>query len=193
MSPESLLIPSPNYTTPAPGTRAVRAIVLHSTESRETAGAARAVARNWFARPDARASAHYVVDNAEIIQCVPEHLIAWHARGFNRHSVGVELVGRADQGASGWADDYSIAVLELAARLCASICQRHSLDARELASPAVAAIVRQGHATTGITTHASVSAAGLGMSDHWDPGPAFPMEWFLERVRWRIKMGLARA
>jgi hypothetical protein len=41
----------------------------------------------------------------------------------------------------------------------------------------------------GITGHAEVSAA-YRQSDHWDPGPGFPVESFLDRVR---RAGQARA
>ena len=41
----------------------------------------------------------------------------------------------------------------------------------------------------GITGHAEVSKA-YRKSDHWDPGPGFPVESFLDRVR---RSGQARA
>jgi hypothetical protein len=41
----------------------------------------------------------------------------------------------------------------------------------------------------GLTGHAQVSAA-FRKSDHWDPGPGFPVESFLDRVR---RAGQARA
>jgi hypothetical protein len=34
----------------------------------------------------------------------------------------------------------------------------------------------------GITGHSEVSAA-YGRTDHWDPGPGFPVDGFLDRVR----------
>lgn len=171
-------IHSPNYTTPrAP--RVVRWIVLHTTESPEREGAARGVAKNWFARPDAKASAHYVVDSREIVRCVRENLIAWHARGCNAESIGIEIVGAAGQDARSWADDYSIATLQLAARLVADIVARHWCSWAGPFGPIGAPRLREG--AHGITTHAAVSGA-FGKSDHWDPGPAFPMAWFLDRV-----------
>jgi hypothetical protein len=41
----------------------------------------------------------------------------------------------------------------------------------------------------GLSGHAQVSAA-FRKSDHWDPGPGFPVESFLDRVR---RAGQARA
>lgn len=185
--PVVVVIPSPNFTTPTRG-RDPRAIVLHTTESPERQGAARGVAQNWFARPDAQASAHYVVDAAEVVACVPETLIAWHARGFNQHSIGLEIVGAAGQSAAGWGDEYSAATLDLAARLCADIARRWRIPIEARDSAGLIAAKRawdagqEARELGGITTHAAVSAA-FRKSDHGDPGPTFPMPWFLERVR----------
>jgi N-acetyl-anhydromuramyl-L-alanine amidase AmpD len=77
----------------------VDAIVVHDTKSPGVTTAA-AIAR-WFARPDARVSAHYVIGKAgEVVQCVPDVARAWHAgpsqlagrRRVNDFSVGIELV-----------------------------------------------------------------------------------------------------
>lgn len=171
-------IHSPNYTVPTTP-RVVRWIVLHTTESPERENAARGVAKNWFARPDAKASAHYVVDSREIVRCVREDLIAWHARGCNAESIGVEIVGAAGQDARSWADDYSIATLQLTARLVADIAARHWPARSDALGPIDESLLRAG--VGGVTTHAAVSGA-FGKSDHWDPGPAFPMAWFLDRV-----------
>ncbi|MDB5096490.1 MAG: ampD, partial [Cyanobacteria bacterium RYN_339] len=56
----------------------VDAIVVHDTKSPGVTSAA-AIAR-WFARPDARVSAHYIIGKAgEVVQCVPDEARAWHA------------------------------------------------------------------------------------------------------------------
>src|SRR4051812_38454057 len=60
-------------------------IVLHSTVTSTIAGAARAVAR-FFATEDNATSAHYVVDAAEVIQCVGDHTEAYHC-GYNHDSI----------------------------------------------------------------------------------------------------------
>jgi hypothetical protein len=44
----------------------------------------------------------------------------------------------------------------------------------------------------GITGHSEVSAA-YGKSDHWDPGPGFPVERFLDRVRHAQQAGRERS
>ena len=67
---------------------------------------AESVAR-WFSRPSAQVSAHYCVDVDSIVQCVRERDIAWHARGGNAKSIGIELAGYARQTKAEWADAYS--------------------------------------------------------------------------------------
>lgn len=155
--------------------RRIDVVVIHTMEVAETRGAAEAVAR-WFASPEAEVAAHYCVDSDSVVQCVREEDVAWHARGGNEHSVGIELAGRAGQGAAGWEDAYSVAVLERAARLTAGICLRHGIPPRWLQ----ASDLRAGR--RGLTGHAEVSRA-FRRSDHWDPGPWFPVARFLALVR----------
>lgn len=164
---------SPNI-TPTEG-RAIDVVVLHTMEIPEHGAAAEACAR-WFARPESQVSAHYCVDASEVIQCVREQDIAWHARGGNTASLGVELAGYAGQGPRGWDDDYSWEVLERAAMLVADIGARHRVPLRRLRPPDLVAGRR------GLTGHVDVSRA-YGKSDHWDPGPAFPWNRFLRLLR----------
>ncbi len=103
------------------------------------------------------------------IQCVREDDIAWHARGGNASSIGIELAGYAGQRALGWNDDYSRAVVERAARLTAEVCERYGIPMRRLRAADLVAGRR------GVTGHADVSAA-FRKSDHWDPGPGLPLD-----------------
>lgn len=166
-------VESPNATQ-TPG-RAIDLVVLHTMEIPERAGAATICAR-WFASPVSEVSAHYCVDAGTIVQCVREKDIAWHARGGNAHSIGVELAGYARQTGHEWADDYSTAVLTRASGLVADLCRRWRIPPRWLVAGDLLAGRR------GITGHSEVSRA-YGKSDHWDPGPGFPVETFLDRVR----------
>ena len=100
-------IESPNRTE-ASGRR-ITTVVIHTMEIAERDNAAEICAR-WFANPVAEVSAHYCVDAETVIQCVLEDNIAWHARGGNASSIGIELAGFAGQRALGWDDDYSRAV-----------------------------------------------------------------------------------
>jgi N-acetyl-anhydromuramyl-L-alanine amidase AmpD len=155
--------------------RPIDLLVVHTAETAERSGAALAVAR-WFAQPESQVSAHYCVDDRTVVQCVRERDIAWHARGANARSIGIELAGFAAQGRAEWGDEYSRAVLSRAADLAARICARHKLPVVWLR----AAELRAGD--RGLTGHADVSGA-FGRSDHWDPGPSFPVARFLGLVR----------
>jgi len=106
---------------------------------------------------------------------VREADIAWHARGGNTNSIGIELAGYAGQQARDWKDDYSQAVLERAAALTAEVCDRYRIPVRRVRADGLVAGRR------GITGHSDVSAA-FRRSDHWDPGPAFPWNDFLRRA-----------
>jgi N-acetyl-anhydromuramyl-L-alanine amidase AmpD len=166
-------IESPNV-TPAKGRR-IDIVVMHTMEIAERKDAAEICAR-WFAAPASRVSAHYCVDADSVVQCVREDDIAWHARGGNTTSVGVELAGFARQTRKDWSDAYSTAVLRRASSLVAGVCRRHSIPVRWLGPDDLVAGRR------GIAGHADVSEA-YGKSDHWDPGPGFPVERFLALVR----------
>jgi N-acetyl-anhydromuramyl-L-alanine amidase AmpD len=166
-------IESPNVTRV--GGRTIDTIVIHTIEIVEVENAAERCAR-WFASPRSEVSAHYCVDADSVIQCVREEDVAWHARGGNRSSIGVELAGTAKQTTEEWADAYSAAVLVRAAELVAEVALRHDVPVRRIGPVGLQRGAR------GITGHADVSQA-FRKSDHWDPGPGFPWARFLADVR----------
>ena len=166
-------VESPNVTRRTG--RKLDVVAIHTMEIAERRDAAVICAR-WFASEASEVSAHYCVDAETVIQCVREQDIGWHARGGNTASIGVELAGFARQTPREWDDDYSRAVLERAALLVADICRRRRIPVRWLTADDLVAGRR------GITGHVEVSEA-FGKSDHWDPGPGFPIEAFLDRVR----------
>ena len=155
--------------------RRIEMVVIHTMETAERTGAAVACA-HWFASATSEVSAHYCVDADEVVQCVREEDIAWHARGGNTSSIGIELAGFASQRPADWNDDYSRAVLARAADLTADVCFRHGIPLKRLRPADVVARHR------GICGHADVSAA-FGKSDHWDPGTGFPWARFLRLAR----------
>lgn len=155
--------------------RAITHVVLHDAECSESKGAARAVA-SYFASLTRPASAHYVIDDREIICCVLPTDVAFAAPPINDTGLHIELCGYAKQTAADWADTYSAAQLELAAELVAELCDRYQIPPVFVDA---AGLVR---AERGITTHAQVSRAWR-KTDHVDPGASFPIAAFCDRVR----------
>ena len=166
-------VESPNVTHRS--SRPIDVVVMHTMEIAERADAA-AICARWFATPASQVSAHYCVDAGTVIQCVREHDIAWHARGGNTDSIGVELAGFASQTRRDWGDRYSTALLRRASTLVGDVSSRRTIPVRWLTEGDLVA------GRSGITGHAEVSRA-FKRSDHWDPGPGFPVERFLDDVR----------
>jgi hypothetical protein len=82
-------IQSPNHSS-RNGTK-IYMIILHCTVGTKVSGTI-----NWFLNRQSRVSPHYVVDrNGDIYQMVSDTECAWHAKGANRRSVGIEHVGTA--------------------------------------------------------------------------------------------------
>ena len=172
--PKASWKPSLFYNTPK-ALRTVRAVIIHTAQCQETASAAEGVA-NWFMDPRAKVSAHYCADNDSVVQCVLERNVAWHASQANPWAIGIELAGKAEQTATQWADAYSLAVLDNAAQLVADICLRHDIPIVWLTPEQLKA------GRAGIAGHVDVTAAFNGGKGHWDPGPSFPRDVFLELV-----------
>jgi len=157
----------------------IRLIVIHTMESPEKPGTARGVAE-WFGGLRGKApeaSAHYCVDQSEIIQCVRLVDVAWHAPGANRTGIGIELAGCAAQSDAEWADEASLRTLALAKELCAHLAAVYQIPVRRLTPAQIRAGER------GFCGHGDVTAAyperGHG---HTDPGPNFPWDGFLASV-----------
>jgi N-acetyl-anhydromuramyl-L-alanine amidase AmpD len=154
----------------------VALLVLHSMESQEKPGTASRVA-DWFASPNApRASAHYCVDDQEVIRCVRDEDIAWCAPGANANGIHIEHAGRASQTPEQWSDGFSMAVLERSIRLAAALCRKWEIP------PLIVTARGLLQAEHGITTHHAVTLA-FRKSTHTDPGDHFPLVWYVDRVR----------
>lgn len=156
--------------------RVIDVVVIHDMEMAEKGDTAEACA-NYFAKTiNTPASAHYCADVDSIVQCVAEHDVAYAAPGCNHNGVHIEHAGYARQTSGDWKDDYSTAMLNMSAVLTADICTRNKLPIEFVDASGLIL----GH--RGITTHAEVSKA-FKLSTHTDPGPNFPLGWYLELVR----------
>lgn len=156
--PEKWVSRSPNY-TPAHA-RVIRRIILHDTAS-HTAQSALA----WFGRPDSRVSAHVVIDrDGTIYRVVLDEHIAWHARGANRDSLGVELVDMTD-------DPYPRAQMAACLHWVASRCALYGIPPER------------------VLGHCDVS---VPPGRKTDPGPDFPWAAFRGRLTEILVAGISR-
>lgn len=158
----------------------VNRVVIHATspgmaghESSQP-GMARSTAQ-YFASPSSGGSAHYITDSGEDEQhCVPDNRIAWHAPP-NSHSIGIEICGEAVYNRPDWLAENVYPGIEKAAQRTVELCERFDIPKQFLDVSAL----RSGQ--RGITSHADVAEA-WGESNHWDPGPNFPWDYFMDLV-----------
>jgi N-acetyl-anhydromuramyl-L-alanine amidase AmpD len=151
----------------------VTRIVIHGTVSPCQAGGAQSVAR-YFQSPSTGGSAHYVVDPGEVVCCVDEHTIAYHAPP-NTGSIGVELCDPQKGASSRWGDAAHEAMLRRAAVLVREVAARWGVPLKKLT---VAQVKAGQH---GICGHVDVSKA-FKQTDHSDPGTGFPWAHFMDLV-----------
>ncbi len=158
-----------------------RLIVLHTMENAEKPYAAESVAL-WFAGrakdPAPVASAHYCVDEDSAVQCVRDRDRAWHAGKVNGYSIGIEHAGYAKQAITDWFDVPSRAILWRSARIAASLCKKYGIPIKLASEESIA-----NGSASGFCGHVHVSKAFKHVGGHWDPGPNFPYEHYLELVR----------
>lgn len=154
----------------------INRIVIHCTVSPCAPGWARKIA-GYFQKSSSGGSAHYVVDPNEIIQCLSEGTIAWHAPP-NTGSIGIELCDWQKGKASRWGDDDHEKMLRRAAPLVGAIAKRYGIPLVWLTPTDL----RNGK--RGICGHVDVSNA-WHQSDHGDPdmGGMFPKGYFLSLVK----------
>lgn len=156
--------------------KTVRLIVVHDMEAPENATTAESVA-GYFARSDSRkASAHLCVDSNSVVRCVHDRDTAWAAASANADGLHVEHAGYARQTQAEWLDNYGRQMLERSARAVALWCGAYDIPAVKLSGADLKAGKR------GICGHADVSDA-YPSTGHTDPGPNFPWDYYLERVR----------
>lgn len=161
------------------GERQIDLLVLHSTENPLRPGRkmARAVG-GWFGGANAPvASAHFINDDVEVIQCVRVGDVAYAAPGANRNGVQLEIVGQAFK--TNWLKE-GLPTITKTAELVAALCQDLSIPLCRIDVDGLKAGER------GITTHRAVTEASK-RSTHVDPGGPGDARWpwseFLDLVR----------
>jgi hypothetical protein len=162
--------------TPGPRRGPIDLIVFHTMEYPEKSDSAEWCAK-YFATADRRASAHYAVDVDSVVQCVQDSDIAWHAPGANHNGIGIEHAGYARQTRGEWLDSYSRRMLEMSASLVAGLVRKYGIPATFVDDEDL----KRGGAR-GITTHNCTSLAFEKGKGHFDPGPSWPSDVYLEMV-----------
>ncbi|HYH78832.1 MAG TPA: N-acetylmuramoyl-L-alanine amidase, partial [Longimicrobium sp.] len=122
-------------------------------------------------------SAHICVDSDSIVQCVLDNNVAFAAPGANNDGIQIELTGFAKQTREQWLDPYGVLLLDRGANATAQYCLKYGIPVRQLTNQQLA-----DKSQKGIVSHAQVSAV-FKKSDHTDPGPNFPWDFFLKRVQ----------
>jgi N-acetyl-anhydromuramyl-L-alanine amidase AmpD len=137
----------------------INQIVIHDIEG----GAASAL--NIFQNPQARSSAHYVVDSdGTIYQVVREKDIAYHVGNFwyNQHSIGIEHTG-FDATGFRW---YNATEYLASAKLVAYLLQKYDLP------------LDRAH----VVAHGTVPSPSAGQSNHVDPGPYWLWDYYFKLI-----------
>lgn len=158
-------------------------IVLHCMQSPDEALNRAERSARWMAglapgQEPPMASYHYGVDPDSIVQGVQEDRVAYGAPGANRLGIHIEHCGRAQQTRAEWLDEPGLKTLDLSAQLVGgNLTQRWSIPLIYVDAAGLVAGQR------GITTHHQVSLAFPRPNAHFDPGPQFPIDLYLERAR----------
>lgn len=152
----------------------VRKIVLHATggpdcdASRSFRGGTLEGIVGHFLRNRSRISIHYVIGrDGRVVAMVPESQVAWHVRGHNQDSIGIELVNDGDG-----VDQYTDPQIDSLIELLRGLLERHGLG------------------VDAIKTHdelddSTITCNGVVIKRKQDPGRAFPRAWVLAKVAQR--------
>lgn len=158
-------------------------LIVHATHGAEGVGKARNGAIELATLPDnapkaLQRSTHLWIDTRTVVQSVPFNREAWHAgHTGNMFGEGIELCGSADQTEAQWLDDLSLPMLNLLAHILRWRSEQLMIPLIFRGADALKARV------PGVTTHAEITKAFPTETNHFDPGPHFPMEQVLTAAR----------
>lgn len=125
-----------------------------------------------------RVSWHYNVDSTTIVQSLDERYIGRHtgASATNDRSLGIEMCVYMPSSEGGWKEGYTKQVFDKTAELTHDLCSRHNIPMLGL----TASQLRSGD--KGVISH-NLSRVVYGGTTHVDPGPFFPWQEFMDKVR----------
>lgn len=184
-------------------------LVLHSAECAEGRAAAESLqsyATSLMLGSDGKpreASWHFACDADSVTQSVRLKDTAYHAPPLNDCSIGIEQAGFARQTEGDWSDAFSAQMLrQQVAPLLARLARATAIPLRVLDDAALAdtlktasflsarkADAEEWMATRllagGVVTHVQVSRV-FGKSDHYDPGPHYPLDEVLRVASYQL-------
>lgn len=109
--------PATRFVAPHPGnwsrrsSRSIRRVVIHTIEGSEGG------AINWMKNPASKVTSHYIISHTgRITQLVADKDVAYHVRGNNGDTIGIENEGYA--GRNGWTNAQMNANIALVKWLC---------------------------------------------------------------------------
>ncbi len=156
------LRPNPANTGGSRPLSAIKMVIVHCTEGSTAAGAA-----GWWARPyvapGSNGSAHVVSDDVVTYRCVDDDQVAYGAKGYNYVGFHIEICGFGRWSREEWLS--------------------HKPRLEQAATFHAAANLRYGIPLVESLTNGYHSHRGLPGNDHTDPGPNFPWDYYLSRVR----------
>lgn len=153
-------------------------IVIHTMESPHKKNTAEANAA-WLAKDDTpKASAHYFVDfDGDIVQSVRDHHIAWGCPGLNSKGLHIEHAGFARFTRSEWLSGENFLMLQKSAKLASEKARKYNIPIKFHDADAL----KRGE--RGLAGHKQGTDAFSAGAGHWDPGPGWPWDVYLDLVR----------
>lgn len=171
--PELTYVQASGYTVGRPG--APLWIVIHDMEADETPNTAENTAQYFATGAGGRdVSSHYCADNNSIVQCVLLKDTAWTVGNTQGNGRGInwELAGFIAQTREQWLDDFDIAMFNLMAPIIRSDATRYGIPLEHCTRADLAMY------KPGVTSHWDLGVV-FGGTDHTDPGPNFPWDYFM--------------
>ncbi|MGL5825567.1 MAG: N-acetylmuramoyl-L-alanine amidase [Nocardioides sp.] len=159
----------------------VLGIVLHITAGLQDLGmqgadgSAEGTAR-WAINSGAKVSWHVGVDSDSVVPCLPDTYTAWHAKGYNSRTYGIEI-SKLDVDWSDVPDVWVERTLRHAAEALAPIVRKYKLPLVRATKAQVDAAVASGR-PFGFTYHSFTSAGTRS-----DPGKNFPFDRLIALIR----------